>query len=75
MKPININPGERFKGHVQLPDNANPASVELKLKGECGGCGGQVVPHKTKPLVWVCQNERWWKPWQRHARLEAKVWL
>lgn len=45
---------------------------EIKVTGTCGKCGGKMIPHPRKLLVWICENSHWWNR-KRHAYLVGSL--
>jgi hypothetical protein len=60
-----LKPGETIYTDIRVPSGA--ASLSIKVDGECD-CGGKLIPHPRKPLVWICEHSRWWNR-MKHAYL------
>lgn len=75
MKPTDIRPGESvslFTGPIPPEMLPMLPNAKLHLSATCGRCGGQLIPHKRKPLVWICQRSRWWNR-RKHSYLQGSV--
>lgn len=47
------------------------AEGRMRMEGECG-CGGKLIPHPWRRLVWICDRSHWWNR-RKHAYLEGEV--
>lgn len=69
-KPFDLAPHETvFTGVVITQEDV--AGLRVQLTGRCH-CGGNLIPHKRKKLVWICDRSRWWNR-RKHAYLTGEV--
>lgn len=67
---VDIGKGETVRIDFKIPANA-AGSVRPVLSADCG-CGGRMIPHPRKPLVWICDRSHWWNR-RKHAYLIGRL--
>ena len=74
-EPFDLGPEEGVFMFGPIPANAiaaNVKSIHVQLTARCH-CGGNLVPHKRKPLVWICDRSHWWNRRRGHAYLIGRM--
>lgn len=69
FKPFGLGPKQSKDFAIPVPQGA--ANIAFNLTGKCH-CGGELLPHPKKPLVWICNRSHWWNR-KKHAYLRGSL--
>jgi hypothetical protein len=68
FRDVTLLPGGVVRAELSLPPLVKPV---VQISGECG-CGGIMIPHPWRKLVWICNRSHFWNR-RRHAYLVGEL--